>query len=148
MSTTPQEDVVRRGSSAVDACAKTVFIALCIVALAIGIVIVAAFLLLGAKIVNIEGRSFRRALLVVLLAQIPGVFGGLILNFIPVLGTLLSFVAGFIISAALMVLLFKTSFGKALLASFLAWVFSLIVVGGIALLAFVVLTALGLFASV
>ena len=123
------------------------FIAACLVVLPIAIVIQAAFLLLGAKIVDIEGRSFGKAFAVALLSLIPGIILAIIVNFIPGLGLLLSYVAGFVITAALIVAVFRTSFGKALLASLLWWFFSLIVVGGLVFLAVMIAVALHLFAA-
>ncbi len=120
-------------------------VVLILLALPLIVLVHAAFLLLGATIAGIEGRSYGRSLIVVLLGLIPGFIAGIVLGWVPMIGWLLSFAAGFLITAAIMVPIFKTTFGKGLVAALLSWVFSLIVLGLIGLAVIAGLAAAGVF---
>ncbi|MCF8111959.1 MAG: hypothetical protein K9J85_10785 [Desulfobacteraceae bacterium] len=109
-------------------------IAILIVAAVIGLLVSAAFLFLGASIVGVENRTFGKALATTIIGGIASFVASLFLSILPVIGTILGFICGFFISALIMMSIFSTTFGNALGATVLAWVFSLIVFGGITLL--------------
>lgn len=96
----------------------------------------AALLLLGAKLAGIAGRSFARCLGITAIALVATVPAALLLASLPVVGGLIAAFAGFIVTAAAGCGLFRTSFGRALLAAVLAWVILLgagLVVGAFAM---------------
>jgi len=99
-----------------------------------GLLIQAAFLLLGARIVGVEGRSYSKALVTVLLGGLASLLAWLVLGSVPMVGAVLAFVGGFIVVALIMVPIFGTTFGRALGASILAWVIGWVIVGGLCLL--------------
>lgn len=111
------------------------------VAACLWLLISAAFLLLGARIAGVVNRSYRRALGIALLSGIASFALGYALGGIPILGAVMASVGGFLITALIMMPIFNTSFGKALGAAVLAWVFSLVVVGGTAMVAAIMLPA-------
>lgn len=91
----------------------------------------AAFLLLGAKVLNVPGRSYPRALGAVAAGMVASALLGFLLGQIPVLGGILGVVGSFLVGAAAAMAFFKTSFGRALGASLLAWACTLFVFGAI-----------------
>ena len=96
----------------------------------------AAFLLWGARLAGIERRSFGRALGTILLG---GLAWGLVLagfNAAPLVGTGLGLLLGFCVSAAVMMAIFDTTFGKALAANVLAWLLPPLAAVGLALIGF------------
>jgi hypothetical protein len=93
------------------------------------------FLLLGARIAGIEHRSFGRALGTTILGGIASsVFAMGLSIAVPGLGTFVGSIAGFFVSALIMMPMFRTTYGKALGATVLAWVLGLVIIGGVALL--------------
>jgi len=78
-----------------------------------GLLIQAAFLLLGARIVGVEGRSYSKALVTVLLGGLASLLAWLVLGSVPMVGAVLAFVGGFIVVALIMVPIFGTTFGRA-----------------------------------
>ena len=109
-------------------------LAVIVVGVFIGLFISAAFLLWGARIAGVENRSFGKALGTTLLGGIASFILSLVLSVLPVIGTVVSFIGGFLIAALIMMAIFKTTYGKALWATILTWVLSLVVVGGLILL--------------
>ncbi len=111
-----------------------------IVAVVVGLFVVllisTAFLLWGAGIAGIEQRTFGKALGVTVLGGIASGVLSLILSVLPVIGMVLGFIGGFFVTALILMPIFSTTFGKALVATVLAWVLSLVVIGGILLLGF------------
>ena len=96
----------------------------------------ASFLLWGARLAGIERRSFGRAIGTILLG---GLAWGIVLavfNAAPLVGTGLGLLLGFCVSAAVMMAIFDTTFGKALAANILAWLLPPVVAVGLALLGF------------
>jgi hypothetical protein len=98
-----------------------------IVVFVIGALINAAFLLLGTKILNIPDRTFGKAFLSSILGYAAWLIVSLILAFIPIIGWILAFIGGFLITAILVQHFFKTEFGKALGATVIAWILTWIV---------------------
>ena len=88
--------------------------------------VAAAFLLWGAKLAGVENRSFGRALATILLGGFATLVVEAVFNTAPVLGTGLGLLLGFVVSAAIMMPIFKTTFGKALAANIIAWVLPLL----------------------
>jgi hypothetical protein len=115
---------------------------LILLAAAIGIFISSAFLLWGAKIAGVEGRTFGRAFGTTLLAGIASPVLSALFSVVPVIGGVLGVIGGFLIAAVIMMGIFQTSFGKALGATVLAWTLSLVVVGGLAIIVFLFLGGL------
>lgn len=101
----------------------------------------ALFLLWGARLAGIERRSFGSALGTVLLGGIASVVLAGLLGPATLAGPGLGLLLGFCVSALIMTATFETTFGKALAANILAWVLSLVVTVGFALLAAFVLGA-------
>ncbi len=99
-----------------------------------GLLIQAAFLLWGAKLVGIEERSYAKALITAFLGGLASLLIWFVLGGVPLGGALLAFLAGFVVVALIMVPIFKTTFGKALGAAVLAWVLGWVVIGGISLM--------------
>lgn len=106
-----------------------------VVAIVIGLCIQAGFLLLGARIVNIYNRSFGKAVGITILGGIASTVLSALLGGIPEYGRALGIVGGFLISMFITMAIFKTSFGKALGATLLAWVMGVVVIGGLVMLA-------------
>jgi hypothetical protein len=112
---------------------------LVVVGLAIvGLILQAFFLLLGARIAGIEGRSFWRAMGTTILGGVAATVFTAMLSVIPAVGTVLGFVGGFFASALIMMPIFRTTYGKALGATVLAWVLGSVIIGGIVLIVIVV----------
>ena len=82
----------------------------------------AAFLLWGARLAGVQQRSFGRAMATILLGGFATLIVEALLNTAPVLGTGLGLLLGFVVSAVVMMGIFKTTFGQALAAAILAWV--------------------------
>jgi len=122
-------------------------IAVFVVAAFIGLLISAAFLLLGASIAGIENRTFGKAIGATILGGIASFILSLVLSIVPVIGTVLGFIGGFLISALIIMGIFSTTFGKALAATVLAWIFSIVVVGGIVLAGLAMMGGLEAFSS-
>lgn len=106
----------------------------------LALIVQSLFLLWGARIAGIEGRSFGRALATTILGGLAALAVSAVLAASGPVAPIVGFVAGFAVSALVAMPVFRTTFGRALGASVLAWVLSLLVVGAIAL----VLVGLGL----
>ena len=104
--------------------------------LIIGLAIAAAFVLWGAKIAGIEQRTFGGAVVITILGGIASCVLTLILSVVPVLGSILGFIGSFFLYALIMMSIFKTTLGKSLAATVLAWILQFVVIGGIALAIF------------
>jgi len=89
----------------------------------------AVFLLFAAKIAGIPKSSFGRALAAVVLGSVAGFIFSLVLSSVPVAGAALGFIGGFVAQALVMMPIFKTTFGRALGATVLAWALALVVAG-------------------
>lgn len=105
------------------------------VSILIGLFIQAGFLLLGARIVNIYNRSFAKAVGITMLGGIASTVLAALLGVIPDYGRALGIIGGFLLSLFITMAIFKTTFGKALGATVLAWVMGIVVIGGMATLA-------------
>jgi hypothetical protein len=106
----------------------------------LALIVQSLFLLWGARIAGIEGRSFGRSLATTILGGLAALAVSAVLAASGPVAPIVGFVAGFAVSALVAMPVFRTTFGRALGASVLAWVLSLLVVGAIAL----VLVGLGL----
>ena len=104
----------------------------------LGLFIQAAFLLWGAKIAGIENRTYGKALGTTILGLVASFVFSLVLRGAPVIGAVLGFIGGFLITALIMTGIFGTTFGKALAATVLAWFLGLVIIGGIVLIAILV----------
>jgi hypothetical protein len=104
------------------------------VAVLVWLLVSAAFLLWGARIAGIQTRSFGRALATILLGGLASTLLAGILSAAPVAGTGLGVLLGWCVSALVMMALFRTTFGKALAATLLAWVLPFFVAAGLALI--------------
>ncbi len=113
-----------------------VIVALAVSALLLWLFLSAAFLLWGARLAGIENRSFGRAIGTILLGGIATGIVGTLLQAAPFLGTGLGLLLGFCVSSLVMRTVFRTTFGKALVANILAWALPPLVAVGIALLGF------------
>lgn len=120
-------------------------VAVIAVGILIGLFIQAGFLLWGASIAKIKNRSFGKALGTTILGGIASLALSLALRFIPIIGTALGFIGGFLIAALIMMPIFSTTFGKALGATVLAWALGLVVIGGLILLGIALLGGLAAF---
>ena len=99
----------------------------------------AAFLLWGARLAGIPKRSFGRALGTILLGGLASLLLGAVLSAAPVAGTGAGLLLGFCVSAAVMMAIFDTTFGKAFVANLFAWLLPFLVVGALVLLGFALL---------
>ena len=108
------------------------------VAILIGILLQTLFLNWGAAIAKIDSRTFGKSFITVILGGIASFVFGLVLSVLPGLGTAVGFIAGFLITALIMMPIFQTTFGKALAATVIAWALGILVIGGgIAIFVFV-----------
>ncbi len=96
----------------------------------------AAFLLWGARLAGIERRSFGRAIGTIFLGGFATALLTTVLSASPLIGAGLGLLLGFCVSAAVMMAIFHTTFGKALAANILAWLLPPLVAVGLALLGF------------
>ena len=95
----------------------------------------ASFLLWGARLAGIPRRSYARAIGTLLLGGIASTITTFLLGPSLLAGPGLGILLGFGVSSLVMMALFDTTFTKALAANILAWVLSLLVAAGLALLA-------------
>ena len=105
----------------------------------------AAFLLWGARLADIERRSFGRAIGTILLGGMAWFVVLAAFNAAPLVGTGLGLLLGFCVSAAVMTPIFDTTFGKALAANILAWLLPPLLIVGLVLLGFAVFGVFFLF---
>ena len=109
-------------------------IAIIAVSFLIGLFIATGFLLAGARIAGIENRSFGKAVGAVILGSKVGVILSLVLAAVPIIGPAISCLGGFIAQSLVMMGIFNTTFGKALIASILSWLLTFVVAGAIILI--------------
>ncbi|MFP4027514.1 MAG: hypothetical protein ACLFWL_06970 [Candidatus Brocadiia bacterium] len=89
----------------------------------------AFFLVWGAKKAGIRERTLTGAMLITIVSgAISFVFKLLLSIAIPAHAAIVASLAGFLITAAVMTVVFKTTFSKALWATVLAWVLQIVVV--------------------
>ena len=100
----------------------------------------AMFLLWGASIAGIRNRSWGKAFGTIIIGGIALAVLSLILSPLPGIGHIFSAIGSFLVTALVMMSIFRTTFGKALGATILAWVLSIIV--GVVMV--VILLALGI----
>ena len=115
--------------------------ALAVVALAGAILLLwlfvsAAFLLWGARLAGIERRTFGRAIGTLLLGGLASALLSGLLRSSPYVGAGLGFLLGLCVSAFVMMAIFDTTFGKALVANLLAWILPFALAATLALLGF------------
>jgi hypothetical protein len=96
----------------------------------------AAFLLWGARLAGVEKRSFGRAIGTLFVGGIASLLLTMALSAAPLVGTGAGLLLGFGVSSVVMMAIFDTTFGKALVANILAWALPFLVAGGIALIGF------------
>jgi hypothetical protein len=104
--------------------------------------VAAAFLLWGARLAGIERRSFGRAIGTLLVGGIASALLATVLSAAPLVGTGAGILLGFCVSSVVMMAIFDTTFGKALVANLLAWILPFVVAGALALLGFAVMGVL------
>lgn len=114
---------------------------LLLVALALGLGLAwlflsAAFLLWGARLAGVERRSFGRALATILLGGLAWAIVQALFFAAPLVGTGAGLLLGFCVSAAVMMPVFDTTFGKAFAANVLAWFLPFLLAGALFLLGF------------
>ena len=112
-----------------------------LVALALGaglawLLLYAAFLLWGARLAGVERRSFGRALATILLGGLAWAIVQALFFAAPLVGTGAGLLLGFCVSAAVMMPVFDTTFGKAFAANVLAWILPFLLAGALFLLGF------------
>ena len=109
-------------------------VALGAIGLLLWLFVSAAFLLWGARLAGVERRTFGRAIGTILLGDVAWIVVLVVFNAFPLVGTGLGLLLGFCVSAGVMMVLFDTTFGKALAANILAWLLPPLVAIGIALI--------------
>jgi len=112
-----------------------------------GLFVQAGFLLWGMRITGIENRSFGKAIMTTLFGGIISFVFSLFLYSQPLFSAIFSLIGDFLVTALLMIPIFNTTFGKALGASILAWVLSLVIIGGIVFLMLLFITGSIIFAN-
>ncbi len=86
-------------------------------------VIIGGFLMwIAAKIVKVENSSFLRAIVAAIATSFVTVLVSFLFKLIPTLGDFFGFIAGLVIAILIIKVLFRTSFGKALVV----WMFYLL----------------------
>ncbi len=106
----------------------------------------ATFLMWGAKLAGIRGRTYGRAIGTLVLSGIACAVLSLPLSSLPVVGVAAGSVGGFFITALIMMALFDAPFGKALGATVIAWVLGIAVLIVLALCAAMLAGGLAAFA--
>lgn len=106
--------------------------------------VAAAFLTWGARLAGVARRSFGRALATILLGGLAWAIVQAL--FLSAVGTGAGLLLGFCVSAAVMMPIFDTSFGKAFAANVLAWLLPFVLAGALFLLGFALLGGLMLLA--
>lgn len=94
----------------------------------------AGFLLWGARLTNIERRSYAKAIAAVLAGGLASSSLSPMCGAAPYLGVALSLVAAPCVSAVVLMKMSEAPFGKALAATAIAWIPGLLVAGGLGLL--------------
>ena len=85
----------------------------------ISLVLGAIFMLIGARMAGVANVSFGKCLLAAIASSFITYLASLVLSIFPIIGTILGFIAGALLSMAVIKGIFDTSFGKA----FLTWIF-------------------------
>jgi hypothetical protein len=85
------------------------------------------FLLIGMNLARVEKRSFNNAFLITVISLAFFIVISAVLSFIPIIGHVLGFLAGFVITGVLVAKICGTSFGKGLLAAVLSWIAAVII---------------------
>ena len=111
-------------------------VALACAVLLLWLFVSAAFLLWGARLAGIERRSFGRAIGTLLLGGFASALLSGLLRSSPYVGAGLGVLLGFCVSAFVMMAIFDTTFGKALVANILAWILPFVLAAALALLGF------------
>ena len=104
--------------------------------LVLWLLVSAAFLLWGARLAGIQKRSFGRAIGTLLVGGLASILLAAVLSAAPIVGTGAGILLGFCVSSVVMMAIFDTTFGKALVANILAWVLPFVVAIGLALIGF------------
>ena len=113
-----------------------VLVALALAAVLAWWFLAAAFLLWGARLAGVERRSFGRALATILLGGLAWAIVQALFFAAPLVGTGAGLLLGFCVSAAVMMPVFDTTFGKAFAANVLAWILPFLLAGALFLLGF------------
>ena len=108
--------------------------AIIIVVVVIAFFVASAFTLLAAKIVKVENATYGRALAATFLGGLAGGAAAFLLGLIPIAGTVLGIIGGWLIDSLVVMAIFRTSYGKGLLVTLLARVLAAAVTVGIVLL--------------
>ena len=123
--------------------ASTFFLGGFVGTLLVGSCISAALLLLGAKIANIGGRSYGKALTTTLLSGLIMSALAFFLKTTPLLSALLGAAGGFLATSLLMIPIFKTTLGRAFVAAALVVGFTFVAIAPLAMIAAILLPAIG-----
>ncbi len=107
-----------------------------------GLIIASLFLLLSARIVGIENRSFGKSFLVVFLGGLASSALSAMLMALPIAGFIIGSIGGLILESIIMMAIFETEFSKALTAIIISSFMSMLVMG--VLFAFLLLAIGGL----
>jgi hypothetical protein len=94
--------------------------AVIIVLLIAGFFISSAFMLLAAKIVKVENATYGRAMLANLLGGLTAAAISIPFSFLGIPGAILGLIGGFLLESLVVKAIFRTSYGKGLLATLLA----------------------------
>ena len=100
----------------------------------LGILVNGFFLMLGGRVVKIEGATFGRSCLVALIGGVLGGIASAVLGMIPYLGPILGLVISFLVMAFFAQKFFVTSFGKGALAVLFAMVITILIGVGIVMI--------------
>ena len=114
--------LARMGNSILLGMGIGVIVGISIALMVVWVILGGIFMLIGANVAKVEGRSFGKAVLAALLAGIGGTIIGGIIGVIPLIGLFLGFFASIITQIFIIKAIFATETGKAALT----WLFSLI----------------------
>ena len=116
-----------------------VLVAVALAGVLVWLFVSAAFLLWGARIAGIPRRSFGRAFATILLGGLASLLLAAVLSAAPLVGTGAGLLLGFCVSAAVMMVVFDTTFGRAFAANLFAWLLPFLILGALVLLGFALL---------
>jgi hypothetical protein len=108
-------------------------------AVCMAIVIQAVLINWAAQLAGLPNRTLGRAIATLILSAFVSVPLGVLLSFIPFIGLVFAPVVGFLATAFVMMLLYGAGFGRCLAAAVLAWILGGVILGGLLILAHVVL---------
>jgi len=100
----------------------------------ISLFIQAGFLLWGARIVQIEDRSFAKSIGVVIIGAAAFFLLSPLIADIPTIGPFFELLGGVLVTAIVMMPICNTTFGQALGATIIAGVLGFVIIGGITIL--------------